>query len=84
MEAMEGKILIDGIDISTIGLHQLRSRITIIPQDPVLFSGTLRMNLDPFDAYTDDELWRSLEHVHLKSFVKGNLENKKNHPCLYL
>ncbi|XP_069356357.1 multidrug resistance-associated protein 1 isoform X3 [Maniola hyperantus] len=71
VEAMSGKILIDGIDISTIGLHQLRSRITIIPQDPVLFSGTLRMNLDPFGVYTDEEIWRSLEHAHLKSFVKG-------------
>ncbi|CAH0750174.1 unnamed protein product [Diatraea saccharalis] len=71
VEAMGGKILIDGIDIATIGLHQLRSRITIIPQDPVLFSGTLRMNLDPFEAYTDEELWRSLEHAHLKNFVKG-------------
>ncbi|XP_068632707.1 multidrug resistance-associated protein 1 isoform X1 [Battus philenor] len=71
VEAMSGKILIDGIDISTIGLHQLRSRITIIPQDPVLFSGTLRMNLDPFDVYTDEEIWRSLEHAHLKNFVQG-------------
>lgn len=68
---MNGKIMIDGIDISSIGLHQLRSRITIIPQDPVLFSGTLRMNLDPFEAYTDDDIWRSLEHAHLKAFVKG-------------
>nr|XP_026483252.1 multidrug resistance-associated protein 1 isoform X3 [Vanessa tameamea] len=71
VEAMSGRILIDGIDISTIGLHQLRSRITIIPQDPVLFSGSLRMNLDPFGVYTDEEIWRSLEHAHLKSFVQG-------------
>lgn len=71
VEAISGKIMIDGIDISTIGLHQLRSRITIIPQDPVLFSGTLRMNLDPFDAYSDDDIWRSLEHAHLKNFVQG-------------
>ncbi|XP_060803850.1 multidrug resistance-associated protein 1 isoform X3 [Amyelois transitella] len=71
VEAMSGKILIDGIDISTLGLHQLRSRITIIPQDPVLFSGTLRMNLDPFEVYTDEEIWRSLEHAHLKDFVQG-------------
>lgn len=71
VEAMRGKIMIDGIDISKIGLHQLRSRITIIPQDPVLFSGTLRMNLDPFEAYTDEEIWRSLEHAHLKTFVEG-------------
>ncbi|XP_023935367.1 multidrug resistance-associated protein 1 isoform X2 [Bicyclus anynana] len=71
VEAMSGKILIDGIDISTIGLHQLRSRITIIPQDPVLFSGTLRMNLDPFGVYSDEDIWRSLEHAHLKAFVQG-------------
>lgn len=54
-----------------MGLHSLRGRLTIIPQDPVLFSGTLRMNIDPFDAYTDDEIWASLEHSHLKAFVKG-------------
>ncbi|XP_048480556.1 multidrug resistance-associated protein 1 isoform X3 [Plutella xylostella] len=71
VEAMDGRILIDGVDISKIGLHQLRSRITIIPQDPVLFSGTLRMNLDPFLAYTDDDIWRALEHAHLKGFVEG-------------
>ncbi|KAL4706567.1 hypothetical protein ACJJTC_015765 [Scirpophaga incertulas] len=71
VEAMSGRILIDGIDIATIGLHQLRSRITIIPQDPVLFAGTLRMNLDPFEAYTDEQIWQSLEHAHLKNFVKG-------------
>ncbi|CAH0714288.1 unnamed protein product, partial [Brenthis ino] len=71
VEAMSGKILIDGIDISTIGLHQLRSRITIIPQDPVLFSGSLRMNLDPFGVYSDEDIWRSLELAHLKSFVQG-------------
>lgn len=48
IEAAEGKIMIDNVDISKIGLHDLRSNITIIPQDPVLFSGTLRFNLDPF------------------------------------
>ncbi|KAI5638820.1 ABC transporter domain-containing protein [Phthorimaea operculella] len=78
VEAMSGRILIDGIDISTLGLHQLRSRITIIPQDPVLFSGTLRTNLDPFHAYSDDELWRSLDHAHLKGFVQG-LQAGLNH-----
>ncbi|XP_038214944.1 multidrug resistance-associated protein 1 isoform X4 [Zerene cesonia] len=71
VEPSSGKIMIDGIDISTIGLHQLRSRITIIPQDPVLFSGTLRMNLDPFGTFSDDDIWRSLEHAHLKAFVQG-------------
>ncbi|KYM99989.1 Multidrug resistance-associated protein 1 [Cyphomyrmex costatus] len=74
IEAAQGKIFIDDIDISKLGLHDLRSRLTIIPQDPVLFSGTLRMNLDPFDCYNDEEVWKALEHAHLKSFVE-NLPN---------
>eukprot|EP00731_Ephydatia_muelleri_P028695 Em0020g339a len=69
IEAVEGFIQIDGINIADIGLQDLRSRITIIPQDPVLFSGTLRLNLDPFNAYSDDDLWRVLEIAHLKDFV---------------
>lgn len=71
--------MIDGINISGIGLHQLRSRLTIIPQDPVLFSGTIRTNLDPFSVYFNEELWNSLELSHLKSFVKSlelGLEHK--------
>jgi ABC-type multidrug transport system fused ATPase/permease subunit len=71
--------VIDGINISGIGLHQLRSRLTIIPQDPVLFSGTIRTNLDPFSVYSDEQLWNSLELSHLKSFVKSlelGLEHK--------
>ncbi len=71
--------MIDGINISGIGLHQLRSRLTIIPQDPVLFSGTIRTNLDPFSVYSDEQLWNSLELSHLKSFVKSlelGLEHK--------
>ena len=71
IEAASGKIIIDGIDISKIGLHDLRSRLTIIPQDPVLFSGSLRFNIDPFSCKTDDEIWMSLDHAHLKEFVSG-------------
>lgn len=51
-----------------------------LPQDPVLFSGSLRMNLDPFDTYTDEEVWRSLELAHLKNFI-SNLPDKLNHEC---
>ncbi|XP_040919381.1 multidrug resistance-associated protein 1 [Toxotes jaculatrix] len=80
IEAAEGHILIDGVDIAQLGLHELRSRITIIPQDPVLFSGSLRMNLDPFDSYSDEEIWRALEFSHLKNFVSG-LPDKLNHEC---
>ncbi|KAG7459398.1 hypothetical protein MATL_G00210320 [Megalops atlanticus] len=80
LEATKGDIYIDGINIAEIGLHDLRSRITIIPQDPVLFSGSLRMNLDPFDAYSDQEVWSALELAHLKNFVSG-LPDKLNHEC---
>uniref|UniRef100_A0A669CVZ1 Canalicular multispecific organic anion transporter 1 n=1 Tax=Oreochromis niloticus TaxID=8128 RepID=A0A669CVZ1_ORENI len=71
IEAAEGCIRIDDVDISKIGLHDLRNRLTIIPQDPVLFSGSLRMNLDPFDKFSDEEIWRVLELSHLKSYVSG-------------
>ncbi|VDP86084.1 unnamed protein product [Echinostoma caproni] len=69
LEAAEGQIKIDGVDIGQLGLHDLRSRLTLIPQDPVLFSGTLRFNLDPFSKHTDSEIWTALELSHLKSFV---------------
>ena len=67
LEAREGTIHIDGINVSKIKLRDLRSRLAIIPQDPVLFSGTIRSNLDPFDEYTDAELRDALERVHLIS-----------------
>uniref|UniRef100_A0A3Q2E358 ATP binding cassette subfamily C member 3 n=1 Tax=Cyprinodon variegatus TaxID=28743 RepID=A0A3Q2E358_CYPVA len=71
LEAAGGEITIDSVKISEIGLHDLRSKLTIIPQEPVLFSGTLRMNLDPFDKYSDEEVWKALEHSHLSRFVSN-------------
>uniref|UniRef100_A0A7N5JPI8 Multidrug resistance-associated protein 1 n=1 Tax=Ailuropoda melanoleuca TaxID=9646 RepID=A0A7N5JPI8_AILME len=79
-ESAEGEIIVDNINIAKIGLHDLRFKITIIPQDPVLFSGSLRMNLDPFSRYSDEEVWTSLELAHLKDFVSG-LPDKLNHEC---
>ncbi|XP_021092874.1 multidrug resistance-associated protein 1 isoform X2 [Heterocephalus glaber] len=79
-ESSGGEIVVDGINIAKIGLHNLRFKITIIPQDPVLFSGSLRMNLDPFAQYSDDEVWTALELAHLKGFVSG-LPDKLNHEC---
>ncbi|KAI8429941.1 hypothetical protein MSG28_000407 [Choristoneura fumiferana] len=66
---VEGEIIIDGRETSALGLHELRSQISIIPQEPVLFSGTMRHNLDPFDEYPDHVLWRALEEVELKEAV---------------
>ncbi|KAI1335226.1 hypothetical protein F5Y15DRAFT_398562 [Xylariaceae sp. FL0016] len=65
LEAETGKILIDGIDVGMIGLQDLREAITIVPQDPTLFTGTLRTNLDPFNKYTDEEVFAALRKVQL-------------------
>ncbi|GFU28737.1 multidrug resistance-associated protein 1, partial [Nephila pilipes] len=78
IEAAKGKISIDGIHIAKLGLHDLRNKLTIIPQDPVLFTGSLRSNLDPFSSYSDEALWQSLDQSHLKSFV-STLEKGLEH-----
>ena len=79
IEPIKGSILIDDIDISKMGLHDLRSRLTIIPQDPVLFTGNIRFNLDPTGIQSDANLWSALENAHLKSHIEtleGGLDYK--------
>ncbi|ETW02777.1 hypothetical protein H310_05268 [Aphanomyces invadans] len=67
-----GHIRIDGVDIADVGLHNLRSHLAIIPQNPVLFKGTLRNYLDPFDEYDDDDLWQALKKVQLVDRVAAD------------
>ncbi|XP_011311098.1 multidrug resistance-associated protein 4 isoform X2 [Fopius arisanus] len=68
---LEGAIYIDAIDTKKIGLHDLRKKISIIPQEPMLFSATLRDNLDPFHQFKDDQLWAALEDVELKGYSES-------------
>ncbi|KAK8263526.1 hypothetical protein V6Z12_D12G050000 [Gossypium hirsutum] len=72
VELEKGRILIDGCDTSRFGLSDLRKALSIIPQSPVLFSGTVRLNLDPFNEHNDADLWEALERAHLKDVIRRN------------
>jgi len=79
LQASSGSIEIDGVDISKIKVHDLRSRLAIIPQDPVLFSGTLRSNIDPFSQQSDSTIIDALKRVHLLDSVMDEIENSGLH-----
>ncbi|KAL3867284.1 hypothetical protein ACJMK2_044498 [Sinanodonta woodiana] len=72
MAEPSGDLIIDNINVRKIGLHEIRKKISVIPQDPVLFSGTLRRNLDPFFEYSDDQLWKVLGQVQLSDKVSSS------------
>lgn len=80
MESYYGDARIDSLGIRDIGLHDLRKKLTIITQDSFIFSGTLRLNLDPLEEYSDLQIWNALEQANLKEYVNG-LDNKLEFEC---
>ncbi|XP_020982729.1 ABC transporter C family member 3 isoform X2 [Arachis duranensis] len=79
VEPAAGRVMIDGINISSVGLHDLRSRLGIIPQDPTMFEGTVRNNLDPLEEYTDEQIWEALDKCQLGDEVRKK-EGKLDSP----
>jgi len=73
------QIWIDGVDVLSIGLSTLRNSLTIIPQDPVMFSGTLRYNLDPFSEFSDEDIWTALDRAQLKEDILNTFPEKLSH-----
>ena len=71
-EIVGGRVVLDGIDLSKVQLHTLRTRMAFIPQEPALFAGSLRFNLDPFNRYQTEEIWAALDCVQLKQFVESS------------
>ncbi|KAJ2804590.1 hypothetical protein H4R20_002444 [Coemansia guatemalensis] len=74
IESASGQILLDGKDIAQYGLFDVRSKLSIIPQEPVLFAGTVRENLDPFNSYNDQDIWKALEQTHLADYIRSKDE----------
>ncbi|GFN76447.1 multidrug resistance-associated protein 7-like [Plakobranchus ocellatus] len=81
VELTEGRILVDDVDISRLDLTDIRSKFAIIPQDPFLFSGTVRQNLDPTSSHSDTDLWSTLERCHMRACLEqmGGLESTVSH-----
>lgn len=79
-----GHIIIDGIRINDLGLHDLRRNISIIPQDPVLFSGTIRYNLDPFSQFNDIDIWDAIKEVSSKKCIPDWNTSMENYTCIII